>query len=253
VPEILPRILYQNLLVGATLTASPSSTEADGPVATCREWKPWTFWRPTGSAPWTLEVDFGSAKDTNAAALYGHDCDDTVAVDRWDGAAWVEVATTEADGAGDCIWLSWDEVSTSKLRFRFDDLSHLAILCAGLAIELPEGIPGGWSDPDLAQRAQLEHQVSRGGVWLGNVVERWEAQLSLALKNVAQEWVRDTWRPFLRTCSAQPFFLHWDADEWPNSACLCTSAEFGDTAFSQRQLIDLSVSFQAETGRRAYP
>jgi hypothetical protein len=253
VPEIFPRIAWQSVIDAATLTATPSTTGTDGAVTNCQDWKPWSFWRPTGSAPWVLEADLGGTFAVNCAAFYGHDLDDTVGVDYWTGAAWVEVATTEADGGGDAIYLTWSSVSTTKLRFRFDQLTYLAILYAGTDLQLPEGLAPGWSDPTMAQRAQTTQQVSRGGVWLGNTVEYWAAQLTLSLKSVEPDWLRDYWIPFLRECTTRPFFLHWNSTDWPDSACLCSNCEFGDTPFGQFKFTDVQVTFQAETGRRTYP
>lgn len=248
VPETKPRIAYDSVLAAATLTASPATTEDDGAVTNCRDWLPWSFWRPTGSAPWTLEADLGGTFTVNAAAFAGHDLDDTVGVDRWNGAAWVEVATTEAIGDGSVIYLTWTAVATTKLRFRFDSLSFLAILWAGQDFTLPEGLAPGWSDPVLAQRAKTTHEASRYQVWLGTVVETWDARLTLSIKDVEPSWVRATWLPFLRACSVRPFFLHWYEDAYPNSACLCTQAEFGGTDFSGIGFCSASVSFNVDTG-----
>jgi hypothetical protein len=235
----------------ATLTASPATTGTDGAVTNVKDWKPWSFWLPTGSAPWTLEANLGGTYTVNSVAIYGHDCDDTVGVDQWNGAAWVEVVTTEADGSGDTLYLTFDAVSTTKLRFRFDQLTYLAILYAGEDVRLPEGLAPGWSDPVLAQRAKLEHEVSRGAVHLGSRVDFFDASLTLTLKEVEATWVRDEWLPFLRVCSSRPFFLQWHETDWPNSAILCTSPDFGNSAFSQVGFCDVSVGFSADRGRAA--
>lgn len=254
-PEYRPRIAYDNLLTTATLTATPSTTVSGGGTVNLKDWRPWTFWRPTGAAPWTLEADFGASKAVNCFAVAGHDCIDTVAMDTWNGAAWVQFATTEAVNDGSVIYLTGTSVTTTKVRFRFDSLSFLAVLFVGTDITLPEGIQGGWTDPILAQRAKTTTETTRGGVFLGNAVELWDASLDLEIKNVEATWVRDTWRPFVLACSTRPFLLHWNEAEWPNSACLCTDAKFGGSEFSQRGLCNVVVSFTADTGydRRLTP
>ncbi len=239
------------MLDSATLTASPATVGTDGAATNCRDWRPWSFWLPTGSAPWELTADLGGAKVVNCAAFYGHDLLNTVGVDRWDGAAWVEVATTEAAGDHRVIYLTWSDVATTKLRFRFDQLSYLAILYAGQDVILPEGVAPGWSDPILAQRAKTNVEMSRGGIWLGTAVEYWDAELTLALKNVDQAWVTTYWSPFVTACSVRPFFMHWHQTDWPNSAILCTQAKFGESPFSQIGFIDVSATFTADTGRAA--
>ena len=253
--ETRPRIAWDNLLTTATLTASPATTVSGGGTVNLQDWMPWTFWRPTGAAPWTLEADFGASKAVTCFAVAGHDCLDTVAMDTWNGAAWVQFNTTEAVAGGAVIYLTGDSVTTTKVRFRFDSLSFASIIFVGSDMILPEGLAPGWTDPVLAQRAKTTTETSRGGVFLGTAVELWDADLELNLKSVEATWVRDTWMPFLRSCSTRPFLLHWFESEWPTSACLCTDAKFGGSPFSSRGFCDVSVSFGADTGydRRLTP
>lgn len=254
-PEILPRIGYSDVIGGATLTTTPALYIDTSSPANVQDWRSWSFWRPSGGTTRTIEADLGGSKTVSAAAIYGHDASGSVTVDRWDGAAWVPVASATAAGDGAVLWLSWASIATTKLRFTFASLSYLAILWAGPELILPTGIPGGWSDPVLAQRPMLFPETSRKGVHLGTAIEMWDAKLTLGLKNLEAEWVRDYWMPFVRTCAARPFFLHWNKDEWSGSACLCTSPEFGSSEFTQRGLIDVSVAFVADTGydQRAAP
>lgn len=254
-PEILPQIGYASVLDAATLTATPSSYAGTGTVSSIKDWRAWTFWRPTTGTTRTMDADLGSTKTVSAVAIYGHDASGSVTVSRWDGAAWVQVAQVTAAGDGAVLWIAFDAVATSKLRVVFNSLSYLAIMWAGEPLTLPIGIASGWSDPILAQRPQLFPEMSRRGVHLGTAVEMWEAKLSMAINNLEAEWVRDYWMPLIRTCAARPFFLHWNATEWSSSACLCSNAQFGDSEFSQRGLISVSVAFTADTGydQRAAP
>ncbi len=243
----LPRIAWDSVLDAATL-ASDNTTESDGVVAQCADWLPWTFWRPTGVGPYIIVATLAEELTVNSWAFAGHDADGEILMETWDGAAWVEHSSAIADASGATVYLNGDPISTTKLRFTFEDISFLAILWAGEDLELPEGVGPGWTDPLLALRAQLNPEVSREGVWLGAAIEQWSATLKLEIKNVEATWARDEWVPFLRTCSARPFFLHWNNVDWPSSACLCTKAMFGTSAFSQNGFVDLAVSFDADPG-----
>jgi hypothetical protein len=243
----LPRIAWDSVLDDATI-ASTNTTEDDGLVAQCVDWHPWTFWRPTGTGPYIIEATLAEELTVTAWAFAGHDADGTVLMETWDGSDWVEHSTASCDGSGAVVYLNGDPISTTQLRFTFDDISFLAILWAGEDLELPEGVGPGWTDPLLALRADINPEVSRLGVWLGATIEQWSATLKLDIRNVEATWARDEWVPFLRTCSARPFFLHWNNVEWPSSACLCTKAMFGDSSFSQNGFVSLSVSFDADPG-----
>lgn len=254
-PEYTPRIAHQSQIPTATLTASPATTEADGPTANLKDWLPWTFWRPTGTGPFVLTAVFTASASITTAALAGHDASGSVTVETWNGSAWVAWLSATAAGDGRVLYLTGEARTTDRVRVTVNTLTHLAVLFVGADLILPTGVAPGWTDPDLAQRATLRTERSRGGVWLGAAVDLWQAKLDLSIKNVDQYWVRDTWRPFLRQCSTQPFLLSWFEAEWPTSGCLCTEADFGSTAFSARGFCDVSVSFDADTGldRRATP
>jgi hypothetical protein len=249
----LPRIAWESALTGATIAGENGSASAavedDGSVDHVADWIPWTFWRPvTAVGTYTITAVLDDTYTINGFAMAGHDATGNVAMDTWDGAAWVEFAAVSAAGDGSCIYLTGDPVATTQLRFRFAAITYLAVLWAGEDVELPEGVGPGWTDPLLALRAVTKPESTRDGVWLGAVVEQWNARLSLDLKNVQDTWARDYWIPFLRTCSTQPFFLHWNNVDWPSSACLCTKAEFGGAAFSGKGFVNLQVAFDADTG-----
>jgi hypothetical protein len=254
VGSVLPRIAWDSVLGSATLTTAATNV-AGGGVTNVRDWRPWSFWRPTGGGPYTFDADLGGTKTVNAWALAGHDATGVVSLSTWNGAAWVVHSQVTASGDGSVIYLVGDPVSTTKVRFTFAALTYLAIAWTGLDMELPEGIGGGWTDPPLALRAKTSHEISRGGQWLGTSVEQWNARLSLKIDAVAIAWARTYWLPFLRKCATQPFFLHWNITDAPAAACFCTGADFGDAGFERQQFVSLSVTFDADTGydRRLSP
>ncbi len=250
----LPRIAWDSVLTDATLE-SLSATESDGAVEQAADWLPWTFWRPTDAGSTTIIATLDGEQTVNGWAIAGHDADGLVGMDTWDGSDWVLHSEVIAAADGAVIYLNGDPISTTKLRFRFTTITFLAVLWAGEDVELPEGIGPGWTDPLLALRADLNPEVTREGIWLGSAVEKWNATLSLDLKNVEVEWARDNWLPFIRQCSTQPFFLHWNKVDFPNSACFCTKLQFGDASFSQKGFVNLNVAFDADPGfdRRITP
>lgn len=246
--EVLPRIAYADVFTDATIT-SASANETDGAVAQAIDWTQYTFWRPTGAGPHVIEITLDSAQDVNCWCIAAHDAYGLIGMDTWNGSSYdifSEETITAADGL--VRYYTGDSVNTDKLRFRFANITFLAHLYAGTDLELPEGLNAGWQDPDIGLQAKLTHEVSRDGVWLGSAIDHWSLSQSISLKNVLDTWVRDNWKPFKRQCVTQPFFLHWNKTAWPNSACLCTHAQFGGSAFSQNQFIDVSVTVDTDPG-----
>lgn len=255
--SVLPRIAWSSVLTAGTFTATPATVDTDGAAEQVTDWRPWTFWRPTGVGARSLEVNLGGTKTVNAWAIYGHDAAGTIGMDTWNADTLAWVIHSETVAAGDCavVYLIGDPVATTKLRFRFPTLTHLAVLWAGTDVEIPEGFMPGWTDPLFALRADVEPEISRDGVWLGAAVKQWTAKLGIDVKNLEAAWVRDYWLPFLRTCCVQPFFLHWNTEDHPDGAAFCYNATFGGTAYASRGFVDVSVSCSADTGldRRVVP
>jgi hypothetical protein len=249
-----PRIAWESVLEDSANTC-PSTTESDGPLPNAFNWLPWSFWRPTGAGPHVITAVLSGAKTVNAWAISGHDASGLIGMDTWNGSAWVLFSEAVVTDDGSVRYFTGTPVITTKLRFRFATVTFLAILWAGEDLILPEGFAPGWTDPVLALRADTTPEVSRSGVWLGVSVEQWMAQLSIDISHVDAAWARDEWLPFLRRCSTQPFLLHWHSADWPNSACLCTAAKFGNAAFTGKDFVALSVSFNADPGfdRRLTP
>lgn len=252
--SITPRIAWDSVLDDATLD-SVSSNETDGAIEHVGDWTPWTFWRPTGGGPHIITAELEGTPTITGWAMAGHDANGLIGMDTWDGSGWVLFAEVVHAGDGSTVYLVGDPVATTKLRFRFTEISFLAVLWAGSDMILPEGVGPGWTDPQLALRATLNPEVSREGVYLGSAVMQWNASQNLEIAHVEAAWARDYWLPFLRTCSTQPFFLHWNRVDWPSSSCLCTKASFGTAAFSSRDFVSLAVSFDVDPGldRRMTP
>ncbi|MDJ0513088.1 MAG: hypothetical protein QNJ62_06560 [Methyloceanibacter sp.] len=64
-----PAFLYDNRLDDGTPVASTTETGFD--VLNLRDWKPYTFWKPT-AVPATVTVDAGVPRPTDYALLWGH-------------------------------------------------------------------------------------------------------------------------------------------------------------------------------------
>jgi hypothetical protein len=244
----LPHIAYDSVLEDATLS-SAATTATDGAADNVLGWQEYTFWKPTGGGTYTIEADLGGSYEVSCWAMHGHDALGTVAMDTWNGSAWVEHSTELADGSGDTLYLRGDTLTTTKLRFRIASLSYLAILFAGPELTPAMNVkPGGWSDPRVGALAVTEPETSRDGVWLGTTIRRWQCRQSVTLEDMAQSWVADYWRPFMTTCSAQPYFLHWHTADWPDGAAFCFDNQFSKPDFSRNAMMTVAVESTMSTG-----
>ena len=248
----LPRIAYDNFIGCARQTSLVGSSEdaTDAPAS----WSLSTRWRTTaGAGTHTLELQLSDALVAASAwGLAGHNLGDvgaTVHLERYDGGGWVQVGNSFMPADNEVIYDYFAAVADDRWRIVItgatDDI-EIGLAFVGPDLVLQRGARAGWTDPQLGQRAETVHEISRDQTWLGSTVLSRYADLQLSLANVHATWARDHWQPFRRQCEAQPFLLHWNATDWPDSAAYCSGAEFADPAFSAYGRVGCQVSFRAE-------
>lgn len=218
----LPKILHESRFADATPAAS--TTAAGFSVLHVRDWRPYTWWKPT-TMPATITVDCGSAKAADYAALYAHDCasrGNTVEVrgstDNFSSSNVLVASITPT--ADKPIVLTFNAVSYRYWRLRFTGGSAptIAIAAIGTALTLPRYLRE--HDP-IARQVRGQANRSEDGHPLGRVVvyEQWEG--AIAVHNVSWSYVRDTflpaWQAHLRST---PFLLAWDAGDHPTETRL---------------------------------
>lgn len=209
----LPLILYDNRFNDATPVAS--STAAGFNVLNLRDWRAYTWWKPS-AMPATVTVDCGSAKNGDYCVVYGHDLGTKGATleirgstDNF-GASDVLVATkTPADDKP--FLLTWASVSYRYWRKKITGATapSMAIAAVGAALQLPRRLTRGF-DP-LGRTVRGQANRSEQGHPLGKVLEFEEWAESIKLRNMTWSWLRTTWKAAWDAhLRANPHVFAWD-------------------------------------------
>lgn len=225
----MPNILYDNRFKDATPAAS--TTAAGYNVLNLRDWRPYTWWKPT-ALPATVTVDCGSAKAADYAVVWGHDL--------FTQGATVEIrGSTDNFSASDVLLSSKTPTDNLPFLLQFNSASYrywriritgttmpsLAIVAIGAALVMPEPLEYGF-DP-LKRTIKGQTNRSESGHPLGKIIvsEVWGA--TLAFNSVLQSWIRSTflpaWKAHLR---GNPFVFAWDAGDHATEIYL---VQAGDT------------------------
>lgn len=224
----LPQILHDNRLADATPAAS--TTAAGYSVLNVRDWRPYTWWKPT-ALPATITVDCGSAKAADYAAVYGHDLGTQGATleirgstDNFATSNVLVASATPTDD--DPIVLTWASASYRYWRARVtgSTMPSLAIVAIGAALPLPRRLLQGF-DP-VGRRVQGETNRSERGHPLGRNVqfESWSQQIAV---RVTWSWLRSTWLPAWKAhLRDTPFLFAWDPTDHADETRLVVA---GDT------------------------
>lgn len=251
-----PRFAFKSVVdSSASFSSTVEAREGFGP-RNIALWSAWTTWFLNSETPTEVELSivFPSSRAVQSFAFYGHNALGVIAVDVLIGATYVEVATTTvAERNGKVIYLIAPMVyNTTSIRLRFASINYLTVFYAGVDLVTPVGCEVGWQDPSLGQRAVVSHEVSRRGVWLGASAERWISEHELKLRYMDPEWVYDYWVEFVEVCSTQPFFLHWNAQDWPQSAIFCYDTLFGRTPYHTTLDVEINMLFTGDFGAIAH-
>lgn len=211
-----PKILYENRFKDATPVAS--TTASGYSVLNLRDWRPYTWWKPT-ALPATVTVDCGSAKAADYAVVWGHDLFTQGATFEVRGstdnfAASDVLVATKTPTSDDPFVLTWTSVSYRYWRIRITGttMPSLAIAAVGAALEVPEYLPEGF-DP-LNRRIEGDFNRTNKGHPLGRTIEFEEWSERLEFDWVTWTWMRNSFKPAWDAhLRSSPFVFAWDAGD----------------------------------------
>ena len=208
-----PRIYYDSRFEDGALAAS--TTAAGYAADNVRDWRPYTWWKPT-ALPATLTVDCGSATAADYALVYGHDLatqGTTLEVrgstDNFSASNVLVASVTPTTDAP--ILLHFTAVSYRywRLRITGSTMPSLAIAAIGSRMELP-GYLGLDFDP-TTRRVVAQSNRNADGQPLGKIIEYTEQRRRLTLRRVTWAWLRNTFLPAWRThLRSAPFVFAWN-------------------------------------------
>lgn len=227
-----PKILYDNRFADATPVAS--STAAGYDVLNLRDWRPYTWWKPS-SLPATITVDCGSSKAADYFAVYGHDMasrGNTIELRKsTDNFAANDVLVASKTPTTDDPFVVEFTSTTSRywrLKVSNGSAPVLAIAPAGAALVMPRRLTNGF-DP-IRRTIKGQSNRSEDGHPLGKVIEceSWEQELSFG--QIEWTWLRSTWVPAWKAhLRGTPWLLAWDLTDHPDELYLVQSGETYDT------------------------
>ena len=221
-----PKFLYDNRLDDATPAASSTAT-GDYAVANLRDWRPYTWWKPS-AMPATVTVDCGSAKAADYAFIYGHDL-------STQGATLEVRGSTDNFVASDVLVSSKTPTSDLPFLLTFNSVSYrywrikvtgsnapsLAIAAIGAALASPVYIAPPF-DP-IGREVQGAANLNENGQPLGAAIDFEKWTQSVTLSNVSWSWVRSTFLPAWKThFRSTPFGFAWESAGYPDEVLLVT-------------------------------
>ncbi len=213
-----PKILHDNRLDDGTPVAS--TTAAGFSVLNLRDFRPYTWWKPT-ALPATVTVDCGSAKSVDYWSVYGHDLftqGSTIelrgSTDNFSASDVLLDTVTPSNNKAFARYINSASYRYWRLRVTGPTPPSLAIAVLGQVLDVPMYLQDGF-DP-IGRKVIGISNRSMDGHPLGRTIkyEQWEEQLKFQL--ISWSWLRDSfavaWTAHLRD---DPWLFVWDPTGHP--------------------------------------
>lgn len=187
-----------------------ASTEAVGfPASFAANLKTWQWWRPT-AVPATWDLTFTSTP-ISYIAIVAHDCATvgaTVEVQRWNGSAWVTMATHTPTDNGPILFLLTRR-TLDRFRVRATGaIPTIGVITAGDVIEVPQRSKWVGAIPfDIANQNDYRDTLSEGGQVLDRFMTRRSIPARMEIEHLSEAWCDAKITPLRTYAEAAPILI----------------------------------------------
>lgn len=237
-----PKILYENRFKDATPVAS--TTAAGFNVLNVRDWRTFTWWKPT-AAPSTITVDCVTPKSADYGLVYGEPGTYEIrgSTDNF-SASNVLLGTITITTTG-FRWVSFTSASYRYWRLNSTTgTPSVGIASIGVALEVPAYFDEGF---DMRGReAQGQYNISQDGHPLGSVIEfqLWKDTLKFTTVDGLNGWTweRNNWEPAWNShLMHTPWVLIWDPTGYTTEIILLQSEGKYDAPHKSGGFVNISI------------
>lgn len=240
-PMTHARILYTPASGSATASSEVEGYEA----ALALNPDTYSYWLPSAT-PATWAVDFGSPKAVDAVGIAAHSlAGQTVAVDTWNGTAWVEQVPAFAVTDNGPLLVLFAEVTTDKVQIRVDGIPQpVGVIYAGKALVMPQKSYVGLGQINLKRRTEYKINQTEGGLWAGRSIARVSLIAAYQWTHLTDAFYLANVEPFSFSARQYPFFLAARPSGYPEETTYAWVA--ADIAPERMGVLDFcSVGFEA--------
>lgn len=232
-----PFVAYDNLAALSTSTLGGTATLTDGAAANAVSGTTYDYWLPnvtTTSAQ--FRVTFPSAITINTVAIAAHNLSDfggTVVLQRSTngGGSWSSSglggSVTPSDNSVIMFRVASTGNDAADWRLNFTGLTAGDGLAVGVAyfgndMVFPRRFYRDFAPPISPSEVQLQSNVSVGGNLLGNSVIARGTTLTSQVRNLADDWIRGAFKPFIPHFNAgKGFFFGWRPTTYVDDVRYC--------------------------------
>ena len=228
-----PRILYDNKLIGETITAS---SEATGyPKENLLTWREYELWKGDPGNSHTIEFEFAASagESFNCLGIAGHNLFTCGARIKLEGCnnpddsapTWTNIVSYFYPGTDFALAEFFNSINYLAGKLTIDNNGgsnfepYMGIFFVGNYLEIennpdPEGL-----DEDAIEDITTK-QISESGHLLGNTLDYSMRKTSWKFSHLTPSWFKGTWLLFRTVHRNKPFIWVWDYESFGDEVYL---------------------------------
>jgi len=242
IPREHARIGYENAIRDATVTSN--SELSDFPAFSVKSATTYDKWRP-GVVPSDLDIEFADPTTLDYVAIAAHTIgSEGGAIEIYDSVEGLLATVTPSDNSP--IILHFDQIQSTNITLRLTTAAAaIGVVYAGRLLAMMRPIYGGHTPGVLNRQTTFQNNKSEGGQFLGRSIVRRGYAESFSWRNLAPDWYRTNFDPFVEAAREYPFFIAWRPGDYPDEVLYgWTSSDIEPINNGRRGLMD--VSFDVE-------
>ncbi len=238
---------YTNLVKTGTVTVTSEATGYE--KANAQSYKTSTWWQASAAGTVYYYVDMGSAVSVDSWGVAGHDLGDNSgtikpqysATGAWAGEE-LDLDTVQTPSA-----TVFRKVASQSARYyRFEivstgSASFIGNLFLGVALALPKGMPAGFAPANLNRDRKIYNNMSEGGNYLGRVLIKKGAKVTINQKNITRSWIDSSWASLINHIELYPFYFAWDTTNHPSDMAYCMVNKVTHPSYQDNTYLSFSL------------
>lgn len=128
----------------------------------------------------------------------------------------------------EAIMLVFDSVTVAEIAITTNAVTsglELGVIYAGAALQMQQPIYGDVSPIDLSSKTDYQSTMSDSGQFLGRNITKKGTVGSYSWRHLEDDWIRDTFKPFMDSAKQLPFFFKWRPDLYDTSVLAYTTSD----------------------------
>lgn len=224
------RIMYENLLVNGTVTASDEDT--NNPVENLFDYRTDDFFKQGSAGITNVDLTLTGSDSANYFAFYNSDLADnsgTIKLQYWNGSTYVDATSTITVTSAAPYVEFFDSKTSDKWRIVITSSapSSVGLASFGEYLGIERGLYIGFTEPLLARETELLDNTTDGGNYIGQSLISKGVATNLNIEFASDDWVRQSWLPFVKHAETKPFWVSWDATNYATEVAYCKASNIG--------------------------